>query len=470
MDKQKSINLVIWNCYNNLRGKMDIVKCRENVLSMLFLKYISDCEKEDGEAIFESLYNNRCEEDITKRVYDVLENIEKNNGELYQDIFSSLKDILSRDRESNEIIRRLLEAFNSLDLSAEKYRSDIGNIFESIMHEFASYAGRKGNDMFTPLEVSKLLALLLQPSENDTIYDPACGSGSTLLKIYDKAEHIKIYGQEIDESMWSLCKMNMVLHGIEDVQIWHGDTLIDPKNIIDNKLMKFQIIVSNPPFSLQKWDKGFLKDIEVDEKGKKIKKMSASMDRWNRFSIGVPPSLKGDYAFVLHMLSCLDPDQGRMAVVLPHGVLFRGASERDIRQELIKLNVIDTVIGLPENLFYGTSIPACILILKKKRTTDDVLFVDASNQSEVKKVGKHRILTDNDISHIVEAYNTRESEEQYAYVASHKEIVDNDFNLSIQRYVRSIEEEKIDTDKMKLEIEVIEKELEDVQRRLSKYL
>lgn len=284
------------------------------------------------------------------------------------------------------------------------------------------------------------MASLVQPKENDRIYDPTCGSGGLLLKAYKKVPSgkVAIYGQELNAQTWALCTMNMFLHGVDDARIWQGDTLSNPQNVEDDNLMKFQVVVANPPFSLDKWDSGFLSEAEADKRGKK--KMSAELDQYHRFDWGVPPTSKGDYAFVLHMLSSLDAENGRMAVVLPHGVLFRGASEGKIRRQLVEMNLLDAVIGLPANLFYGTGIPACILVFKKNRTYRDVLFIDASGDGNFEKGKNQNILRDSDITRIVNAYQARQNEDKYSYVASFDEIKENDFNLNIPRYVDTLME------------------------------
>ena len=281
---------------------------------------------------------------------------------------------------------------------------------------------------------------------------------------------VAVYGQEKNAQTWALCTMNMFLHGVDDARIWQGDTLSNPQNIENDQLMKFQVVVANPPFSLDKWDSGFLSEAEADSKGKK--KMSADLDLYHRFDWGVPPSSKGDYAFVLHMLASLGADNGRMAVVLPHGVLFRGASEGKIRRHLIEnLNVLDAVIGLPANLFYGTGIPACILVFKKNRTRRDVLFIDASGEGNFEKGKNQNILRDYDIEKIVQAYHARENVDKYAYVASFDEIKENDFNLNIPRYVDTFEEEElVDIDQVKQNIADIEAELAKVQAQMAKYM
>ena len=235
--------------------------------------------------------------------------------------------------------------------------------------------------------------------------------------------------------------------------------------------MKFQVVVANPPFSLDKWDSGFLSNAGLDAKGKKQEKMTAAMDFWKRFDWGVPPSSKGDYAFVLHMLSSLDAENGRMAVVLPHGVLFRGASEGKIRRQLVEMNLLDAVIGLPANLFYGTGIPACILVFKKNRPRRDVLFIDASGEGNYEKGKNQNVLRNSDIARIVSTYDARETVDKYSYVASYDEIKDNDFNLNIPRYVDTFEEEElVDIDEVKQNIANIEAELAQVQAQMAKYL
>lgn len=277
---------------------------------------------------------------------------------------------------------------------------------------------------------------------------------------------------------WALCRMNMFLHNVDDAVIWHGDTLANPGNIEDDKLMKFQCIVANPPFSLDKWDSGFLGDAETDAKGKKPK-MSAELDPYRRFDWGIPPTSKGDYAFVMHMLHSLDAERGRMGIILPHGVLFRGASEGRIRQTIIEqFNFLDAVIGLPANLFYGAGIPACILILRKDRGTNNkVLFIDASGEGHYEKGKNQNILRECDVARIVDTYNrykndiTFTGEDKYSHVATLEEIKENDYNLNIPRYVDTFEEEDlIDIDEVKQNIANIEAELAEVQAQMKKYM
>ena len=279
---------------------------------------------------------------------------------------------------------------------------------------------------------------------------------------------VAICGQELNAQTWALCAMNMFLHGVDDARIWQGDTLSDPQNIEDDHLMKFQVVVANPPFSLDKWDSGFLSEAEADGKRKK---MTAGLDQYRRFDWGVPPASKGDYAFVLHMLSCLDAENGRMAVVLPHGVLFRGAAEGKIRRQLVEMNLLDAVVGLPANLFYGTSIPACILLFKKNRTRRDVLFIDASGEGNFEKGKNQNLLRGSDIARIVSAYEAWRNEDKYSYAASFEEIKKNDFNLNVPWYVDTFEEEElVDIGEVQRKIAGIEAELAQVQAQMKKYL
>ena len=235
--------------------------------------------------------------------------------------------------------------------------------------------------------------------------------------------------------------------------------------------MKFQVVVANPPFSLDKWDSGFLSGAAFDSENKKREKMTADLDPWNRFDWGVPPASKGDYAFVLHMLHSLDSESGRMAVVLPHGVLFRGASEDKIRKQIIDFNLLDAVIGLPANLFYGTGIPACVLVFGKNRRTNDVVFIDASGEGNYEKGKNQNILRDCDIEKIVAAYRERKDIDKYCHVASREEIVENNYNLNIPRYVDTFEEEElVDIEEVKKNIADIEAELAEVQAKMKKYM
>ena len=313
----------------------------------------------------------------------------------------------------------------------------------------------------------------MNQKENDRIYDPACGSGSLLLKAVKevKDKKVSVYGQESNSSTYNLCRMNMFLHGVNDAHIEWGDTLANPLHLENDDLMKFDVIVSNPPFSLDKWAKGFeIGNTETIRDGKKKDtfKMEASMDPYNRFVYGVPPKSIGDYAFVQHMLKSL-ADDGRMAVVLPHGALFRGASEGKIRKGILEDNLIDAVIGLPENLFYGVSIPATIVVFKKNRARNDVLFIEASREYEKGK--NQNTLTKENIQKILDTYKNYKEVEKYSHIATMDEIKENEYNLNIKRYVDTFEEEEeIDIEETKKNIEKINEELQVLEKELQESL
>ena len=507
MTTKADIERVLWSACDSFRGKIDSSRYKDYILSMLFVKYLSDVSKEkrqeymrqyenderrveramsrerftmDGESTFDFLYENRTATDIGQKINVALSHIEDHNSSKLRGVFRAIDfnsqvDFGEDVRAKNATLRNLLEDFNGIDLRPSQLGSAdiIGDAYEYMISNFASDAGKKGGEFFTPSQVSELVARLVNPQENDRIYDPTCGSGGLLLKAYKKVPNgkVAVYGQELNAQTWALCTMNMFLHNVDDAKIWQGDTLSNPQNIENDEWMTFQVVVANPPFSLDKWDSGFLSNAGLDAKGKKQEKMTATLDPWRRFDWGVPPASKGDYAFVLHMLKCLDANNGRMAIVLPHGVLFRGASEGKIRQQIVELNLLDAVIGLPANLFYGTGIPACILVFRKNRTRRDVLFIDVSGDGNYEKGKNQNILRDIDLEKIVDAYNSRENIDKYSYVASYDEIKDNDFNLNIPRYVDTFEEEEIvDIAEVQRNIASIKVELAQVQAQMKKYL
>ena len=506
MTTKQDIERVLWNACDSFRGKIDSSRYKDYILSMLFVKYLSDVCAErrafyqaqyrgderrieramsrerfmlDESSSFDYLYQHRNDPEIGQKINVALSNIEEHNSGKLRNVFRAIDFNSQVDfgdvREKNATLRNLLEDFHSLDLRPQQLgRADIiGDAYEYMIANFASDAGKKGGEFFTPSQVSELVARLVEPQENDRIYDPTCGSGGLLLKAYKKVPSgkVAIYGQELNAQTWALCTMNMFLHGVDDARIWQGDTLSNPQNIENDALMTFQCVVANPPFSLDKWDSGFLSNAVLDAKGRKPEKMNAALDPWKRFDWGVPPASKGDYAFVLHMLHSLDAQNGRMAIVLPHGVLFRGASEGKIRKHIIDMNLLDAVIGLPANLFYGTGIPACILVFKKNRPRRDVLFIDASAEGNYEKGKNQNMLRDADLDKIVTTYQKRESIDKYSAVASLDDIRENDYNLNIPRYVDTFEEEElIDIDAVKQNITNIESELAAVQKKMAGYL
>ena len=523
--EREELHRAIWAIADDLRGAVDGWDFKSYVLGTMFYRYISeniasyinqgeidagnpdfryeDMSDAEAEQAREGLVQEKgffilpselfcnvrakaaSDENLNETLETVFRHIEESaKGSSSEGQFAGLFDdydvnsnkLGATVAKRNEKLVKLLNGVADMNLGDVK-EHDIdafGDAYEYLMTMYASNAGKSGGEFFTPSQVSELGASLVKPQENDRIYDPTCGSGGLLLKAYKKVPSgkVAVYGQELNAQTWALCTMNMFLHGVDDARIWQGDTLSNPQNLEDDKLMKFQVVVANPPFSLDKWDSGFLAKASLDEKGKKQEKMTASLDEHHRFDWGVPPSSKGDYAFVLHMLNSLDAENGRMAVVLPHGVLFRGASEGKIRKQLVEMNLLDAVIGLPANLFYGTGIPACILVFKKGRTRDDVLFIDASGEGNYEKGKNQNLLRDSDIARIVSTYEAREAKvDKYSYRASRAEIRENDYNLNIPRYVDTFEEEElVDIDEVKRNIESIEAELSQVQAQMKKYL
>lgn len=498
---QQDINSVLWRAADTFRGKIDSSTYKDYILTMLFIKYLSDTYKEhveeytkrydgderrieralsrerfilDEQSTFDYLYSKRNDSEIGEIINKALERIENENTGKLRGVFRNIdfnsEAILGRASERNAMLRSLLEDFNDLSLRPSQLGNEdiVGNAYEYMIGLFASDAGKKGGEFYTPAEVSDLVARLVKPKDNDRIYDPTCGSGSLLIKVAKQAENRKvaIYGQERNGATHSLALMNMYLHGIDDAKIEWGDTLANPLHLEDGKLMKFQAIVANPPFSLDKWAMGFAGEGTNDKKFK----MDAGLDPHRRFEWGVPPASRGDYAFVQHMLYSL-AENGRMATILPHGVLFRGASEEKIRKQMIEMNLLDAVIGLPEGLFFGTGIPACIMVFKKDRKRNDVLFIDASGEEYYEKGKNQNQLRETDIVRIVEAYEKRKAVDKYAYVATLDEIKENDYNLNIPRYVDTFEEEEpVDMDEVKNNITNIKQELQQVEVQMEKYL
>ena len=356
----------------------------------------------------------------------------------------------------------LLEDFNKpeLDMSPSRVSEDvIGNTYIYLIERFASGAGKKAGEFYTPHKVSELVAKLCAPKPGARICDPACGSGGLLIEAARVVggKNYALYGMEVNGGTWALARMNMFLHGADAARIEWCNTLTAPALVEDDRLMKFNNVVANPPFSLDKWG---AEDAETDD--------------WKRFWRGVPPKSKGDYAFISHMVETALEKEGRIAVVAPHGVLFRGGAEGRIRQTLIEENLLDAVIGLPGNLFPTTSIPVAILVFDrarekggKRHRCKDVLFVDASREYEANK--NQNTLLDEHIKKILKTCKARKNVEKYAHVADFNEIKENDFNLNLPRYVDTFEEEEeIDIDAVQREIDQLEKELAKVRTEMAK--
>jgi len=486
---QSEINDVAWRACDTFRGVVDAENYRNYILVMLFWKYVSDVWRDHRDAYlkeykgdevrvrrrlsrdrfqlpdgcdFLSLYAHRDKTDIGERMNIALAAIEEANKAKLEGVFREVdfnaESKLGQTRDRNTKLKLLLQDFadSRIDLrpSVVGQEDVIGNVYEYLLERFASDAGKKAGEFYTPGQVSSLLAILLAPKKGDTICDPTCGSGSLLIKVGRQADErdFALFGQEMNGTTHALCRMNMFLHGMDNFRIEWGDTLRNPRLVEKDRLMKFDIVVANPPFSLDKW--GF------DE---------AAADPYHRYHRGLPPKSKGDWAFITHMIETAREGTGRVGVVVPHGVLFRGAAEGKIRQKLIEENHLEAVIGLPANLFFGTGIPAAILLFKKGRTHGDVLFIDASR--DFKDAKNQNVLTDEHLQKIVKTYRSFKTVDKYAYRATPQELADNDFNLNIPRYVDTFEEEaEIDLKEVKKEIKELESQLAGVRTKMDGYL
>ena len=490
---QDDINAAVWNACDTFRGTVDPSIYKDFVLTMLFLKYVSDVWQDhyDGykqqygdhpeliaemlkserfvlppEASFYALHDQRHSPGNGERIDKALHAIEEANITKLRDVFQDISfnsNKLGDEQQKNDILRHLLEDFAKPELDLRPSRVGqldvIGNAYEFLIKNFASTSGKKAGEFYTPPEVSTLMARLMAPQEGDEICDPTCGSGSLLMKCGrlvregTGSRKYALYGQEAIGSTWALAKMNMFLHGEDNHRIEWGDTIRNPKLLDGTSSLKhFDIVVANPPFSLEKW--GF---------------EGADADKFSRFRRGVPPRTKGDYAFILHMIETMKPGTGRMAVVVPHGVLFRGAAEGRIRQKLIEENLLDVVIGLPEKLFYGTGIPAAVLVFRKNKTDEKVMFIDASRDFEPGK--NQNLLRETDLQRIVDTVRVRQSVTKYAHLATKAEIAENDFNLNIPRYVDTYEEDaKIDLRAVRQERDQLKEELSNLEEKIGGYL
>ena len=494
----------VWQACDTFRGVIDPAQYKDYILTMLFVKYLSDIHKskaaELGEkykgdevrikraldrerfiipeieirgssgeveeeflATFDSLFERRDRSNIGELINILLEHLEDANKGKLHNVFRNIdfnsEANLGQTRQRNTRLKHLLEDLVDLDLRPESvgHMDIIGDVYEYLIARFAATAGKKAGEFYTPVEVSETLARLVAPRPGDRICDPACGSGSLLIRTAKQvgSDNFSLYGQEMNGSTWALCKMNMFLHGMDASLIEWEDTIRHPQFVKNDALMKFDVVVANPPFSLDKW-------------GQEI----AATDRYARFFRGIPPKSKGDWAFILHMLSTAIEGKGRVGVVVPHGVLFRGGQEGKIREAVVKENLLDAVIGLPANLFYGTGIPAALMIFDKTRKTDGkekVLFIDASHEFE-QGTNQNR-LRDQDIDKIVKTFRERKVIEKYSYLAAYVEIKENEFNLNIPRYVDTFEPEPgVDIAAVQKEIDEIEVKLASTRKKMDGYL
>lgn len=500
--QQQELHKRLWSIANDLRGNMDASEFRNYILGLIFYRFLSEkAEAEVEEALSDEdiTYEEAWEDEEYRE--DLKAELIENVGYYIepQDLFSNMvKEIENQHfdiEHLSQAIRKVetstlgqdseedfVGLFSDMDLSSTRLGNTVkdrtaliskvmvhlselpfvhsdmeidmlGDAYEFLIGRFAANAGKKAGEFYTPQQVSKILAKIVTQGKDKlkNVYDPTCGSGSLLLRVGKETKVYRYNGQERNNTTYNLARMNMLLHDVryENFDIQNADTLEDPAFMDE----KFDAVVANPPYSAN-WsaDSKFNDDERFSNYGK------------------LAPKGTADYAFVQHMVHYLD-DEGTMAVVLPHGVLFRGRAEGVIRKYLIQeKNYLDTVIGLPANIFYGTSIPTCILVFKKCREIDDnVLFIDASQSFEKGKNQNH--LTDDDVNKIVDTYSKRETIDKYSYVASLDDIKDNDYNLNIPRYVDTFEEEEpIELDQVQQDLKNIDKEIADVKAEINEYL
>lgn len=507
-EQKKILEQQLWNIANTLRGKMNADEFRDYILGFIFYKYLAEKMEiyansilkqdkiqfreikentKEGQEYIEAIKEASLEtlgyflkpselfSEIAKRgngdsntfiledLQKILTNIQLStmgtqSEEDFEDLFSDMdlnSNNLGRTPEArNAIISKVLMHLDNIDFKLENTELDVlGDAYEYLIGQFASGAGKKAGEFYTPQEVSKILAKIVTSGKTKlkSVYDPTCGSGSLLLRVAKEVEDVNnFYGQEMNRTTYNLARMNMILHGVHYLKfdIKQEDTLEHPQHMDS----KFEAIVANPPFSAQ-WS---------------ANPLFMSDDRFSQYG-RLAPSSKADFAFVQHMIYHL-AENGTMAIVLPHGVLFRGAAELHIRKYLIEQkNYLDAVIGLPANIFYGTSIPTCILVFKKCRETpDDILFIDASKEFE--KVKTQNMLREEHIDKIIDTYRNRTEIEKYSHCATLQEIIDNDYNLNIPRYVDTFEaEEEIDIQAVMSEIKEQETKRASLDKEIEVY-
>ena len=497
-EQKQQLEQQLWNIANTLRGKMDADDFRDYILGFIFYKYLSrkmdlyanialkadklTFDEIEGHPQEELLMNGLRDAALDKLGYflkpselfselarrgnaggknqfilsdlaKVLTHIEQSTmgseseedfGNLFEDLDLTSSKLGKSENDKNELIVKVLSHLEEIDFDLENTESDVlGDAYEYLIGKFASGAGKKAGEFYTPQQVSNVLAQIVTVGKDKlkSVYDPTCGSGSLLLRVAKQVKEVSaFYGQEMNPTTYNLCRMNMIMHDVhyKRFDIKNEDTLERPQH----EDLKFEAIVANPPFSA-KWSASpiFMTDERFSAYGK------------------LAPSSKADFAFVQHMVHQL-ADNGTMAVVLPHGVLFRGGAEGHIRKFLIDdRNYLDAVIGLPANIFYGTSIPTCILVLKKKRSKpDSLLFIDASQHFE--KVKTQNYLREEDITKLIDTYKNRSTKDKYSYVAKLEEVAENDYNLNIPRYVDTFEEEE------PVDLAIVSNELKNIDKSM----
>lgn len=440
--KKSDLYSSLWKSCDELRGGMDASQYKDYILTMLFMKYVSDKAKTDPNSLievpaggsFDDMVALKGDKEIGDKINKIIGKLAEANGLQLVITMADFDDEekLGKAKEMVDRLSKLVTIFQELDFRGSRAEGDdlLGDAYEYLMRHFATESGKSKGQFYTPAEVSRVLAKLIgvtaETPRSATVYDPTCGSGSLLLKVADESRNgLTIYGQEKDNATWALSKMNMILHGNEIADIRKGDTITSPQFTTGNNLDTFDFIVANPPFSIKSWSNGL-------------------ENEFGRFEYGTPPDKNGDYAFLLHIIKSMK-STGKAAVILPHGVLFRGNKEADIRRQLLRRGFIKGIIGLPSNLFYGTGIPACIVILDKENAAGrtGVFMIDAS-KGYLKDGNKNR-LRSQDMHKIVDTFLKQQQIDRYSRMVPLAEIASesNDFNLNIPRYIDSSEPEDI---------------------------
>ena len=487
------LNNHLWKSADILRGAIDSGNYKNYIFGFLFLKRLSDVFEEEAEKVYVREKKAGRSEQVAKQVaweepdehqffvpkrarWSEIKKISQQLGESINKACSSLEQqnyvlegvLNDIDFNSNKlgdtkhrdiILQKLINHFSSIGLkNADLSDPDmLGRAYEYLIEKFADDSGKKGGEFYTPKKVVELIVQLLKPKEGMRICDPTCGSGGMLIECAHYIErkkgnpkNISLFGQEKNLETWSICKMNMLLHGLADVDIRKGDTIRSPQLTKDGELVLFDRVIANPPFSLDDWGTE-----------------QAEADGFGRFRFGIPPKTKGDYAFVQHMLATIN-NKGMVGVVMPHGVLFRGASEGKIRKAILEQDLFEAIIGLPSNLFYGTGIPAAVLIFNRNKPKDrkgKILFIHAAQHYEAGK--NQNKLSDDDIKRIVNVFDDYKDSEKLARVVALEEIKENDYNLNISRYVDVTEpEERIDVADALAKLREIEKERSAAEKKM----
>ncbi len=470
----QDLTYAIWKAFDVLKGIGETYRYKDHIIALVLLKYLSDQsvessgKVEDGQqpanllqlpprAHYDLLLTECETEGNGPRIDNALRAIADANP-LFNGVFETIRfesGLLGDERRRDQALAELLRTFSQVHFTAAVSHADeLASFFKSM-----AMAGRKGGDEFyTPPEVAELMATLMDPQPGEEVYDPACGTGALLIQCaqllpgHDEHLSISLYGQEKNASTWAQAKMNLVLHGESNSQIEQGDTLHDPR-FEDGKsnLKRFDVVVANPPYNVSDW-------------GAEV----AEWDRFHRFSRGVPPRSRADFAFILHMVASMKPETGRMAVLVPHGVLFRQGAEENIRQNLIDDNLIDAVIGLPPKLLYNAPIPMVILVLRQRKTDENVLFIDASREFKPEKI--YNSLRAQDIQLIAKTVKERKTVEGYAYLASRAEIEAKECSLNIPLYVgQKVVPKSVDLEAVRAELRELNAQLHSLESELASF-